>query len=107
MAISVSEMSRKAFIGVAGGAILASALPKFALAAPDAPRRVILDTDPGVDDAMAIFLALRSPEVKVEAITTVSGNVPLSLTLPNALRLVEIAERTDIPVAAGAASPLV
>jgi inosine-uridine nucleoside N-ribohydrolase len=71
------------------------------------PRRIILDTDPGVDDAMAIFLALRSPELKVEAITAVSGNVPLELTLPNALRLVEIAGRTDIPIAGGASVPLV
>jgi len=71
------------------------------------PRRIIIDTDPGVDDAMAIFLALRSPELKVEAITPVSGNVPLELTLPNALRLVEIAGRTEIPVAAGASFPLV
>src|SRR5579875_177085 len=70
------------------------------------PRRVIIDTDPGTDDALAIFLALRSPELKVEAITPVAGNVPLSLTLPNALRLVEIAGRTDIPVAAGAEHPL-
>src|SRR5579862_7414849 len=72
-----------------------------------APRRIIIDTDPGVDDAMAIFLALRSPELKVEAITPVAGNVPLELTLPNALRLVEIAGRRDIPVAAGASAPLV
>ena len=71
------------------------------------PRRIILDTDPGVDDAMAIFLALRSPELKVEAITAVSGNVPLEMTLPNALRLVEIAGRTDVPVAGGASVPLV
>src|SRR5579875_1185570 len=70
------------------------------------PRRVIIDTDPGTDDALAVFLALRSPELKVEAITPVAGNVPLSLTLPNALRLVEIAGRTDIPVAAGADRPL-
>ena len=70
------------------------------------PRRIIIDTDPGIDDAMAIFLALRSPELKVEAITPVAGNVPLDLTLPNALRLVEIAERTDVPVAAGASQPL-
>ena len=78
------------------------------LASPNAtPRRIILDTDPGVDDAMAIFLALRSPELKVEAITAVSGNVPLELTLPNALRLVEIAGRTDIPIAGGASVPLV
>jgi inosine-uridine nucleoside N-ribohydrolase len=75
--------------------------------APSAPRRIILDTDPGVDDAMAILLALRSPELKIEAITPVCGNVPLSLTLPNALRLLEIAGRTDIPVAGGASTPLV
>jgi len=75
--------------------------------APGKPRRIIIDTDPGIDDAMAIFLALRSPELKVEAITPVAGNVPLDLTLPNALRLLEIADRTDIPVAAGASHPLV
>ena len=76
-------------------------------ASPGTPRRIIIDTDPGVDDAMAIFLALRSPELKVEAITAVSGNVPLEMTLPNALRLVEIAGRTDVPVAGGASVPLV
>ncbi len=75
--------------------------------APGKPRRIIIDTDPGIDDAMAIFLALRSPELKVEGITPVAGNVPLDLTLPNALRLLEIADRTDIPVAAGASHPLV
>src|SRR6266481_3280227 len=71
-----------------------------------APFRVIIDTDPGVDDALALLLAMRSPELKIEAITAVAGNVPLVLTLPNALRMVEIAGRTDIPVAAGAKSPL-
>ena len=76
-------------------------------AAPAKPRRIIIDTDPGIDDAMAVFLALRSPELKVEAITPVCGNVPLDWTLPNALRLVEIADRTDVPVAAGASHPLV
>ena len=70
------------------------------------PFRVIIDTDPGVDDALALLLAMRSPELKIEAITPVAGNVPLELTLPNALRLVEIAGRTDIPVAAGARAPL-
>ncbi len=69
--------------------------------------RVIIDTDPGTDDAFALLLAMRSPELKIEAITPVSGNVPLELTLPNALRMVEIADRTDIPVAAGAKTPLV
>jgi inosine-uridine nucleoside N-ribohydrolase len=71
------------------------------------PFRIIIDTDPGVDDAFALLLAMRSPELKIEAITPVAGNVPLELTLPNALRLVEIAGRTDIPVAAGARAPLV
>jgi inosine-uridine nucleoside N-ribohydrolase len=94
---------------------IASAVPTWAAqnqagstaASSAAARRIILDTDPGVDDAMAIFLALRSPELKVEGITPVSGNVPLEMTLPNALRLVEIAGRTDVPVAAGASVPLV
>jgi purine nucleosidase len=85
-----------------------NARPKSANAAANSgARRIIIDTDPGTDDAMAILLAFRSPELQVEAITPVSGNVPLSYTLPNALKLVEIAGRTDVPVAAGAALPLV
>ncbi|HEY1656723.1 MAG TPA: nucleoside hydrolase [Candidatus Sulfotelmatobacter sp.] len=72
-----------------------------------AAQKVIIDTDPGVDDAFALFLALRSPELQVEAITPVAGNVSLDLTLANALRLVEIAGRNDIPVAPGASSPLI
>jgi inosine-uridine nucleoside N-ribohydrolase len=75
-------------------------------AAGRGPFRVIIDTDPGVDDALALLLAMRSPELKIEAITPVAGNVPLELTLPNALRLIEIAGRKDIPVAAGASTPL-
>lgn len=71
------------------------------------PFRVIIDTDPGVDDALALLLAMRSPELKIEGITPVAGNVPLDLTLPNTLRMVEIAGRTDIPVAVGAKAPLV
>jgi inosine-uridine nucleoside N-ribohydrolase len=70
------------------------------------PFRVIIDTDPGVDDALALLLAMRSPELKIEGITPVAGNVPLELGLPNALRMVEIAGRTDIPVAPGASAPL-
>jgi inosine-uridine nucleoside N-ribohydrolase len=72
-----------------------------------AAEKVIIDTDPGVDDAFALLLAMRSPELDIRAITAVSGNVPLDLTLPNALRLVEIAGKTNIPVAAGASSPLI
>ena len=73
---------------------------------PARVQKVIIDTDPGVDDAFALLLALRSPELKIEAITAVAGNRPLDLTLSNALRMVEVADRTDIPVAKGAASPL-
>src|SRR6266566_9849773 len=69
-------------------------------------HRIILDTDPGIDDALALFLALASPEVQLEAITTVSGNVNVDLTTHNALALLTLAERTDIPVARGCAYPL-
>ena len=68
--------------------------------------RIILDTDPGIDDALALFLALASPEVQVEAITTVSGNVPIALTTRNALSLLELTGRGDIPVARGCERPL-
>jgi inosine-uridine nucleoside N-ribohydrolase len=69
--------------------------------------RIILDTDPGVDDALAIFLALSSPEIQLEAITTVSGNVNIEHTTRNALALLTLAGRTDIPVARGSGHPLV
>jgi purine nucleosidase len=74
--------------------------------APEIPRRIILDTDPGIDDAMAVLLALRSPELKVEAVTTVAGNVPVELGAENARKLVELAGRPDVIVAKGAARPL-
>lgn len=70
------------------------------------PRRVIIDTDPGTDDAMAIMLALNSPEFKVEALTVVPGNVIAEQGLENALKLISLANRCDIPVAAGAKHPL-
>lgn len=70
------------------------------------PRKIIIDTDPGIDDAMAIFYALASPELEVIGLTTVFGNAATDLCTTNALRLLEIAERTDIPVAAGAVRPL-
>ena len=71
-----------------------------------AQQRVIIDTDPGVDDAMAILLALNSPELKVEAITVVPGNVAASQGLQNALKLVSLAGRCDLTVAGGAQHPL-
>ncbi|KAI4368276.1 hypothetical protein MLD38_016851 [Melastoma candidum] len=64
-------------------------------------RKIIIDTDPGIDDAMAIFLALQSPEVEVIGLTTIYGNVYTSLATRNALHLLEVAGRTDIPVAEG------
>lgn len=69
--------------------------------------RVIFDTDPGQDDAIAILLALASPEeMTVEAIVTVAGNVPLSLTSTNARKICELAGRPDIAVHAGCARPM-
>ncbi|CAL5207948.1 unnamed protein product [Lathyrus oleraceus] len=65
------------------------------------PKKIIIDTDPGIDDAMAIFLALRSPEVQVIGLTTIYGNVYTTLATRNALHLLEVAGRTDIPVAEG------
>jgi purine nucleosidase len=70
-------------------------------------RRIILDCDPGHDDAMAILLAHGTPEISLAAITTVAGNHPVSLTTLNALRICTLAGITDVPVAAGCAAPLV
>jgi len=69
-------------------------------------RRLVIDTDPGIDDSMAIFYALASPELDVVGLTTVFGNAETSLCTTNALRLLEIAGRADIPVAHGADQPL-
>lgn len=71
-----------------------------------APQRVIIDTDPGVDDALAILLALHSPELQVEALTVVPGNVEAAQGLENALKLVSLADRCDVLVAGGAQHPL-
>ncbi len=68
---------------------------------------LIIDTDPGVDDAFAIALACSSPEVDLLGVTTVFGNVGLAMTTRNALRLLALFGREDVPVAAGADRPLV
>lgn len=70
-------------------------------------ERIIIDTDPGVDDAIAIWLALASPELEVLGITAVAGNVPLDATLQNACNVVALTGRTDVPVFAGASRPLI
>ena len=90
---------------IAVGALLVVGSPTWA-ASPEAPRRVIIDTDPGTDDAMAILLALNAPQLRVEALTVVPGNVTAAQGLENALKLVSLAGRPDIPVAPGAQKPL-
>ncbi len=70
-------------------------------------RKIIIDTDPGQDDAIAILLALASPELDVLGITAVAGNVPLALTEKNARKICELAGRPETKVFAGAVRPLV
>lgn len=70
------------------------------------PRKIIIDTDPGQDDAVAILLALASPELEVLGITVVAGNVPLPLTTKNARIVCELAGRPDMKVFAGCEAPL-
>jgi pyrimidine-specific ribonucleoside hydrolase len=69
--------------------------------------KLIIDTDPGVDDAFAIALAALSDDVDLLGVTTVFGNVPLAATTRNALRVLALCDRPDVPVAAGAERPLV
>src|SRR5438046_4900459 len=80
--------------------LAALSLPAFAA------KKIIFDTDPGSDDALALMLALNSPELDVRAITVVPGNVTAAMGLQNALRMVSLANRCDVPVAAGAQHPL-
>lgn len=70
-------------------------------------RKIIIDTDPGQDDAAAIMLALGSPEeIEVLGITAVAGNVPLTLTARNARIVCELCNRTDVKIFAGAERPV-
>ncbi len=71
-----------------------------------APTPVILDVDPGHDDALALMLACGAPELEVRAVTTVAGNVPLGKTTRNALRVLALIGRGDVPVGVGAEAPL-
>jgi pyrimidine-specific ribonucleoside hydrolase len=72
---------------------------------PPAPVPLLIDTDPGVDDAVALLLALASPEVRLLGVTAVFGNVAVGTAAANARRLLALAGRADVPVAAGAARP--
>ena len=69
-------------------------------------KRLIIDTDPGVDDAHALLLALAHPDVQVEAITTVNGNVSIDFTTSNTLKILDVAEK-DVPVYRGCDRPLI
>jgi purine nucleosidase len=93
-----------------GGIFCHAALAFVLFAAPNSCARsvtkIIFDTDPGTDDAMALMLALNSPELDVRAVTIVPGNVTARQGLENGLRMVSLAGRCDIPVAAGAQHPL-
>ena len=71
------------------------------------PIPIILDCDPGHDDAFALLLAVASPELELIGVTTVAGNQTLEKTTTNALKVLELAGRGDVPVAAGASDPLV
>ncbi len=74
--------------------------------AASAPQKIIIDSDPGTDDALAILLAIYSPEVDVKGISVVAGNVTADMGFDDALRVLSLAGRCDIPVAKGADHPL-
>lgn len=70
------------------------------------PRRVVLDTDPGIDDALAILLGLASPEIELAALSVVHGNCPLPDAVRNALAVLALGSGSHVPVAVGCARPL-
>jgi inosine-uridine nucleoside N-ribohydrolase len=70
------------------------------------PERIVVDCDPGHDDAIALLLALASPELELLGVTTVAGNQTLEKTTANAIRVLDFVGRDDVPVAAGAERPL-
>src|SRR5512133_2808817 len=71
------------------------------------PKRIIIDTDPGVDDALTFLLTLASPEIQLEALTTTQGNVTVDTATRNALSVLELGRASHIPVASGSMYPLV
>lgn len=70
------------------------------------PIKVIIDCDPGHDDAIALLMAHKLPEIELVAVTTVCGNAPLERTTINARRIMELLDATDVPIAAGCSTPL-
>ena len=105
-AVSPSESAVRCFLPLVTAIICAVVWLALPAVAGAASRKVIIDTDPGTDDAMAIMLALNSPELDVRALTVVPGNVTATQGLENALKMLSLANRCDIPVAGGAQHPL-
>ena len=70
-------------------------------------KKIILDCDPGMDDSMAIVMACKSEALDVLAVTTVNGNYPAEVTCVNALKVLEMIGRTDVPVGKGMVAPMV
>src|SRR5260370_32360511 len=94
----LSDMTRREFVTASAASLALGGLPyggqgqqarehRSGGEPARGPFRVIIDTDPGVDDALSLLLAMQTPELKIRGSTAVAGNVPLVLTLPNALRL--------------------
>jgi purine nucleosidase len=105
-----SIVSRRIFSLLCAGLLIVSIGARRSVAAPLAastPQKVVIDSDPGTDDALAILLALNSPELDVKGISIVAGNVTADMGFDDALRILSLAGRCDIPVAKGADHPLV
>src|SRR5215475_10064186 len=100
--VAAKMASCRFFVPLMAGVLLLTSLTSHAATA----KKILFDTDPGTDDALALMLALNSPELDVRAITVVPGNVTGEMGLENALRMVSLANRCDIPIAAGAKHPL-
>src|SRR5579864_256906 len=96
------KRSRKCIAALSFAACLVSAVPPARGQSPTTAKKILIDTDPGTDDALAILLALNSPKIDVRAITIVAGNVTSELGLENALKVMSLAGRCDISVAKGA-----
>lgn len=109
-----SDLDRRQFLARSAVGLVAGAAARAVPSGPGskaerndspaetAPVPIILDTDPGVDDAMAILLALNSPAIDLKAITVVPGNVTAQQGLKNALQIVSLSGKCDVPVAGGA-----
>jgi inosine-uridine nucleoside N-ribohydrolase len=105
-AFAVLSLVATIFTGAPATRAAENARSAASVTPPAAPKKVIIDTDPGTDDALAILLALNSPELDVRALTVVPGNVTAQQGLENALKLASLANRCDIAVAGGAQHPL-